>query len=285
MPNPVTSPRKRTPPPQNRAAKAATSPRFHDEITAALQTLGIALAPGVLDAALSAAEKESLSHLEFLHRLLAGPAEAKRQRALERRIRGAHFRELTTMDGFDWQFNAKGLDRRSIEQLMTCDFVRRRENVILVGPTGLGKSRILQSAGHAACLLGYRVRYATSAKLLQEFTAALADGSFGEMLNEYARFDLLLIDEFGFDHLERAAQTQASSFYYRLLDARMGRRSTALATNIDFGAWADYLGDPLLATAFLDRLVDGAVILKLAGRSYRAHRARPVPEAGRAPPT
>ena len=82
-----------------------------------------------------------------------------------------------------------------------------------------------------------------------------------------------MIDEFGFDRLEREAQAQASTFYYRLLDARMGRRSTALATNIDFSAWADYLGDPPLAAAFLDRLVDGAVVLKLSGRSYRAHRA------------
>ena len=95
------------------------------------------------------------------------------------------------------------------------------------------------------------------------------------MLKEYARFDLLLIDEFGFDRLEREIQSQASTFYYRLLDARMGRRSTALATNMDFGAWAKYLGDPPLATAFLDRLVDGAVILKLAGESYRVHRAGP----------
>ena len=172
------------------------------------------------------------------------------------------------------------MDRRTIEQLATCDFVRRRENVILVGQTGLGKSRILQAVGHAACVLGYRVRYATSAKLLQEFTAALADGSFARMLNEYARFDLLLIDEFGFDRLEREVQSQASTFYYRLLDARTGRRSTALATNIDFTAWADYLGDPPLATAFLDRLVDGAVISKLTGRSYRAHRARPATSAG-----
>ena len=240
------------------------------------------MTPEALDAALSAAEKESLSHLEFLHRLLAGPAEARLQRALERRIRDAKFRELTTLEGFDWEFNAKGVDRRSIEQLATCDFVRRHENVILVGQTGLGKSRILQAVGHAACVQGYRVRYATSAKLLQEFTAALADGTFNRMLAEYARFDLLLIDEFGFDRLEREAQAQASTFYYRLLDARTGRRSTALATNIDFAAWADYLGDPPLATAFLDRLVDGAVILKLTGRSYRAHRARRAPEADQA---
>ena len=88
----------------------------------------------------------------------------------------------------------------------------------------------------------------------------------------------MLIDEFGFDRLEREAQAQASTFYYRLLDARTGRRSTALATNIDFAAWADYLGDPPLAAAFLDRLVDGAVILKLTGRVPR-HRARRLPEA------
>jgi len=253
---------------------------LHDDVTAALGALGVALPADALDAALSVAEKESLSPLQFLHRLLAGPAEARRQRALERRIRDARFREITTLEGFDWAFNAKGVDRRAVEQLATCDFVRRRENVILGGQTGLGKSRILQSVGLAACVLGYRVRYATSATLLQESTAALADGTCARLLNAYARWDLLLIDEFGFDRWERAAQAQASTFYYRLLDARTGRRSTALATNIDFKAWADYLGDPPLATAFLDRLVDGAVILKRTGRSYRAHRARPVLEAG-----
>jgi DNA replication protein DnaC len=156
-----------------------------------LTTLGIALPADALDTALSVAEQESLSPLAFLHRLLAEPAAARKQRALERRLREAHFRELTTLDGFDWAFNAKGVDRRAVEQLASCDFVRRRENVVLVGQTGLGKSRILQSVGHAACVLGYRVRYATSAKLLQEATAALADGSFARRLDAYARWDLL----------------------------------------------------------------------------------------------
>ena len=266
------------PPPRTLTAKTTAASSLHGDVTKALRTLGVTVTPEALDAALSAAEKESLSHLEFLHRLLAGPAEARLQRALERRIHAAKFRELTTLDGFEWEFNAKGVDRRTIEQLATCDFVRRHENVILVGQSGLGKSRILQAVGHAACVQGYRVRYATSAKLLGDFTAALADGTSTRVIADYARFDLLLIDEFGFDRLEREAQAQASTLYYRLLDARTGRRSTALATNIDFAAWADYLGDPPLATAFLDRLVDGAVILKLTGRSYRAHRARPAAE-------
>jgi DNA replication protein DnaC len=281
-------PKRPTPQPQpshpsrNRRAKAAAPPSLHDDVVKALQTLGLALAPGALDAALSAAEKESLSHLQFLHRLLAGPAEAKLARALERRIRAAGFRELTTLEGFDWEFNAQGVDRRSIEQLATCDFVRRHENVIFAGQSGLGKSRIIQSLGLTACTLGYRVRYRTSSKLLQEFTAAMADGSLDRKLNRYARYDLLLIDEFGFDRLEREVNARASSFYYRLLEARTGRYSTALATNIDFSKWGKYLGDPQLAMAFLDRLVDGAVILKLSGRSYRAHRARPAPETGQA---
>jgi DNA replication protein DnaC len=104
------------------------------------------------------------------------------------------------------------LDRRAIEQLVTCDFVRWSQNLILTGQTGLGKSQILQVVGQAACIRGYRIRYATSTKLLQKFTNALADESFDRMLKEYARFHLLLIDEFGFDRLEREAQSQASTF-------------------------------------------------------------------------
>jgi DNA replication protein DnaC len=130
----------------------------------------------------------------------------------------------------------------------------------------------------AACVQGHHVRYATSAKLLQEFIAALADGTWTKVLAEYTRFDLLLIDEFGFERLEREAEARASTFYYRLLDARNGRRSTALVTNVDFTTWDEYLGDATLARAFVDRLVDGAVILKLTGRSYRAARARRLPE-------
>ena len=269
------SPRGRSSP---NAASRATPSRarrsLHDDVTAALRTLGIALTAEALDAALKAAEAEALGHLEFLHRLLAGPVEAKLQRALERRVRDAKFRELTTLEGFDWSFNAQGVDRRVVEQLATCDFVRRRENVILVGQSGPGKSRILQALGHAACVRGYRVRYATSAGLLQKFTAALADGTFSRMLDDYARFDLLLIDEFGFDRLERQACPEAPQLLYKVIEGRYGQRTTVLVTNVDFEAWGEYLGDAPLAMAFLDRLVDGAIVLKLRGRSYRAARAR-----------
>ena len=87
-----------------------------------------------------------------------------------------------------------------------------------------------------------------------------------------------LFDEFGFDHIERKQSPQAANLFFKIIDARSRQRSTALATNIDFDAWADYLGDPPLATALLDRIVDGAIILKIAGKSYRAHRPDPPPD-------
>ena len=84
-----------------------------------------------------------------------------------------------------------------------------------------------------------------------------------------------MIDEFGFDRIERTESPQAANLLYKIIDARSRQRSTALVTNIDFDAWGDYLGDPPLAMAFLDRIVDGAIILKISGKSYRAHRGRP----------
>lgn len=123
------------------------------------------------------------------------------------------------------------------------------------------------------------MHYITSGKLLEDLTAALADRTIHERVRFYAKFSLLIIDEFGFDRIERAVCPQAASLWYKIIDARSQKASTALVTNIDFEAWADYLGDAPLAMAFLDRVVDGATIVKLKGKSYRAHRRPDKPPA------
>ena len=203
------------------------------------------------------------------------------ERAIERRIREAHFAEECTLADFDWEFNAKTIDRSQIEPLVECDFLRRKENLIFVGQSGLGKSRIIQSIGRQACVLGYRVRYVTSAKLFEDLTGALADQTLPKRVRYYTRFDLLIIDEFGFDRTEREQSRHAASLIYKVIDARGPSRSTAMVTNIDFDSWAEYLADPPLAMAVLDRIVDGAIILKLTGKSYRAQRAK---QLGRSTP-
>jgi DNA replication protein DnaC len=242
------------------------------------QTLRISMAAEELDAALAQAEKQRWGLLEFLSHLLGPQADLRRQRAIDRRIREARFHEPTTLEGFEWDFNAKAIDRRQIETLATGEFIRRGDNLVIAGQSGVGKSRIVQSVGRAACAQGYRVRYTTSAELLRDLTAALADHSLHERLRYYSNFDLLEIDEFGFDRIERAESGQAASLLYKVVDSRGPKRSTAMVTNISFEAWADYLGDAPLAMAILDRLVDGAIVLKIEGRSYRANRVqRPAP--------
>ena len=224
-----------------------------------------------LDTALRQAQDAGWPHLEFLHRLLVDQAGLRRQRRIERLIKAAHFREALPLSTFDWNFNP-AIPRLQIEALTQGDFIGRKQNVVFVGQSGLGKSRLIQSIGLAACVLEHRVHYTTSGDLLKDLTAALADQTIYDRVRFYARFELLIIDEFGLDRIERSLCPQAASLWYKIIDARSQRVSTALVTNIDFEAWAEYLGDAPLAMALLDRVVDGATIVKLKGKSYRVHR-------------
>jgi DNA replication protein DnaC len=226
------------------------------------------------DEVVRTAEQQSLSHLEFLERAIGPPANQRRERSVERRIREACFHEVRMLEEFDWTFNASTIDRVQIEELATGEFTRRGDNLVMVGQSGVGKSHLLQAIGRRLCVLGYRVRYTTSAEMLVDLTKSLADQTLPKRLRYWTKFDLLIIDEFGFDRVERAESPQAANLLYKVIDARSGQRSTALGTNIDFDAWSEYLGDPPLAMAFLDRVVDVAILMKIQGKSYRAHRAK-----------
>ena len=236
-------------------------------------TLRIPVEAAARDKLLTRAEKENFSHLSFLDQLLGAEADARRERAVARRIRDARFAENKTLEAFDWNFNPKTFDRVQLQELATGDFIRRRTNLVMVGWSGIGKSHIIQALGHKACVHGYRVLYHTSAQLLADLTASLADKTLPARLRRYANPDLLIIDEFGFDKIERTECPEAAHLLYKIIAARNQKRSTALVTNVDFDKWGDYLSDGPLAMAFLDRLVEGAIILKVKGKSYRAEKA------------
>ncbi len=253
--------------------KSVTPVAVRDLCLSHFKILGIPIAPSDLDAALERADKETLSHLKFLDLLLGQQAAARRDRSVERRIREARFAERQTLETFDWKFNPQ-IDRLQVEELATGDFIRRQSNLIFVGQSGVGKSHLIQAIGMRACALGYRVLYTTSASLLADLKASLADKTLPLRLRHYQRPELLVIDEFGFDRIERLESPQAAHLLYKVIVARHQRRSTALMTNIDFDGWADYMTDAPLAMAFLDRLVEGAIIIKIKGRSYRAQKAK-----------
>jgi len=241
-----------------------------------LNNLKIAPVGQTLDTLLTQAEQEGWSHLEFAHRLLGGLANERRERSIERRIQEARFGEVCVLEQFDWDFE-RTIHRPQIEELATGDFIRRKCNLVLVGHSGVGKSFLLKALGRCACVHGLRVRYFTSAALLTKLAASLADQTLPQKIRELACYDLLVIDEFGFDRIERTACPQAASLWYKIIDARSQRGSTALVTNIDFASWAEYLDDAPLAMALLDRVVDGATIVKLTGKSYRVHRGTDTP--------
>lgn len=251
-----------------------TDQTVREQLLRHLETLQVPMSAEQVDQALAAADKEQASRLQFLERFLSLPANRRRERSIERRLRLARFRDPGTLESFDWAFNQATLDRLQFDDLATGEFIRRRDNLVFVGESGLGKSHLIQSIGRRCCSLGYRVRYTTSAELLEDLTAASGDKTLPRRVRYYSRFDFLIVDEFGFEKLERREYPEAPSLLYKVIDSRSQRGSTALVTNVSFDAWTDYLGDPPLAMALLDRVVDGAIIQTFKGKSYRAHRAK-----------
>jgi DNA replication protein DnaC len=258
-------------------------PKLVERIAEHLSVLRIPLTADQLDEQLRLAEQRQLSPLAFLERFLSEPARSRQERSIERRMHEAGFRDAATLESFDWKFNAKSIDRLQMEELATGDFIRRRDNLVFVGQSGLGKSHLMQAIARRCCVVGYRVRYRSSAQLLQDLQSAAGEGTLPRRVRFYSRCDLLIIDEFGFDRLERLECAQAPSLLYKVIDSRSQQASTALVTNVDFESWGDYLGDPPLAMALLDRVVDGAIIHRFQGKSYRAHRAKTVPVTSSSP--
>jgi DNA replication protein DnaC len=232
------------------------------------------LAEEHLDQTLHQAENGSWCYLEFLEGLLSQPAEERRQRAIERRIREARFPGMKTLEAFDWEFNAGAIDRLQIEELATGDFIRRRDNLLVVGQSGVGKSHLLEGIGRRVCVHGYSVRFTSSEELLADLTASLADGTTAKRVRYWSRYELLIVDGFGFDRIEREQAPQSLSLLYKVIDRRHTRCSTALITNIEFEDWNAYLNDPVMVMALQDRLVYKAMMLRIEGKSYRAHQAR-----------
>jgi DNA replication protein DnaC len=237
------------------------------------ETLGVRFTEEALGNVLREAEQAGWSHLELLDRLLGDPAAAKRERMIARRIRDAHFPGNKSLEIFDWEFNAQAIDRIQIEELATGDFIRRCDNLLMVGQSGIGKSHLLEGIGRRICSAGYRVRYIASDELLGDLGGSLADRTTLKRIRYFTSFDLLIIDGFGFNRIERQETPQALSLLFKVIDKRNTGRSTALITNIDFEAWN--VGDAPMVMALLDRLVDRAIMMKIVNaKSYRAHRAQ-----------
>jgi DNA replication protein DnaC len=228
---------------------------------------------GVLET-LNARERQAIdgqwSYMDFLSRLLEDETERRAQKQLAQRLRRSTLNTSKTLEGFDFQFNPT-LNRQQILQLAACDYIRQHRNLLLCGPSGVGKTHLAQALGQEAARQGFDVLFISAQKMLQHIHGGRADGSLERRINTYLRPDLLILDDFGL----KPIQPPGPEDLYDIINERYEKGSILLTSNRAPAEWPDIFHDPLLASAGLDRLLDRAETLVIRGASYRAqNRAR-----------
>jgi DNA replication protein DnaC len=208
---------------------------------------------------------EQWSYLEFLERLLQDEVERRAQKQLDLRVRRAGLNSQKTLDNFDFAFNP-AINRQQILQLAAGDYIRRHHNIVLCGPSGVGKSHLASALAHAACQQGFNVLVVNAHKLLQHLNGGRADNTFDRRLATYLRPGLLVIDDFGLKPLAPPAPQDL----YDVIAERYEQGSILLTSNRAPTEWLDLFGDPLLGVAGLDRLLHHADVLTISGASFRA---------------
>lgn len=211
------------------------------------------------------AQVEQWSYLEFLERLVEDEVGRRDQKQLALRIRRATLNTNKTLEDFDFAFNSS-IKRQVVLSLAAGTYIREHRNVLLCGPTGVGKTHLAQALAHEACRRGFDVLYTNTHKLLRHLHGGRADGSYERRFQACLRPDLLVLDDFGLKPL----QPPAPEDLYDLINERYERGSILLTSNRAPSEWPDLFGDPLLASAGLDRLTHRAEVLIITGASYRA---------------
>jgi len=209
------------------------------------------------------------SYVEFLERLLEDEVERRHQKQLSLRLRRAGINTAKTIETFDFDFNP-AINRQQILALAACDFIREKRNVLICGPTGVGKTHLAEALSQEACRQGFHVLFVNAYKMLQHLHGGRADGSLERRLKTYLRPDLLVLDDFGLKPLSAPAPTDL----YDVINERYEKGSILLTSNRAPSEWLGLFGDPLLGSAGIDRLCHRAEIVIIRGDSYRAQSRR-----------
>lgn len=215
------------------------------------------------------------SYVEFLSRLLEDEVNRRSQKQLALRLRRAAIDTTKTLDRFDFHFNPT-ISKPKVLDLATGEYIRQHRNLLICGPTGVGKSHLSQALAHEACVQGFMVLFIQTHKMLQHLRGGRADGSYQRRLATYLRPDLLVLDDFGL----RPWHPPGPEDLYEIIDGRYEKGSIMLTSNRPPGEWLDLFQDPLLASAGLDRLLHHFEVLVITGTSYRARGRQQLEQEG-----
>lgn len=201
---------------------------------------------------------------ELLRQVLLAEHDSRHKSAIARRIREAGFGEVKTLDEFDWNA-APSLSRPKLLELASCDFVKKGQDVVLVGPIGTGKTHLATALGVCAAKKRYRVVMRRAAELVRELLEARDERVLGKLHRQYRKVDLLIVDELGFVPFGQ----HEGELLFNLLSDRHKQKATVVTSNLAFGEWTQVFGNEKLTLALLDRLTEQAHIVTTKGESFR----------------
>lgn len=237
---------------------------MNDTLTRMMRQLRLGGMAESLDVRLQEAKGNNLAPEEFLELILQDELNIRQQRLIARRIKTASFRDLKTLEDFDFTFNAS-IKRKQIFDLACCRFIREQRDVLLIGPPGVGKSHIAQAIGYHAIKAGFLVLYRSVFDAVRELMADDPLSDPDRALRKYLKPDLLIIDDMGLKHLPG----RAGEYLFEVVMRRYENRSTIMTSNRPIEEWGKLIGDVPSATAILDRFLHHAEIINIKGRSYR----------------
>jgi DNA replication protein DnaC len=237
---------------------------IQERLHAAFQEFGWVRIPETLHNHAEEAAKHNLTYLEFLDKLLQEELAAKHDRYLKTRTRLAKLPYHKTMGQFDFEFQPS-IDERRIRDLATLRFVEHQENVILLGPPGVGKTHLAVALAMEAITQRKTVYFTSAHDLVQNLQDAHHSRSTQQKMRVYTKPDLLIIDEIGYRKMDETA----AHFFFQIVSERYEKGSIILTSNKSFGMWGDIFGDTVLATAILDRLLHHSSTINIKGESYR----------------
>lgn len=218
----------------------------------------------IYDEQLRTAEKEDVSYSEFVARLLRAQFHARQEGALEWRIRRAGLPERWSLETFPYG-RQPGVNRKQIRSFAELEFIGKAENIVLIGPTGVGKTGLGCGLLLKALENGYRCQFVRAQDLFDEMYASLADRSTRQLLKRLARVDVLLIDEFGYLNLK----PEQSNIFFKLMEERYRQRPTIITTNLQYDEWHNFLGNKSMVEALLSRLRHQCHTVQIKGPSLR----------------
>lgn len=217
-----------------------------------------------LDQRLKQAMEEKWAYSTFLETLLTDEIEKRDHKYLILRLSKSRLDQNKTIETFDFKFNPK-LQVALIRELSSCDFIEKKQNIFILGPSGVGKSHLAQALGHQACRRGIDVLFYCTYQLFEWIYNGRGDGTHKKRLAQIVKVPLLILDDFGLQTLNEAQQEDL----YQLIAQRYEKSATIITSNKDFDEWPSIFVNPLLGTAALDRLVHKGIQIIIEGNSYR----------------